>query len=49
VGFLPYQVILSAAGVKAVVREARGVNTWYKTAHAGAHHHVLAPGAAEAA
>ncbi len=42
-GFLAYQVILSAAAVKAVIREARGINTWYKTAHAGAHHHVLTP------
>jgi dolichol-phosphate mannosyltransferase len=47
-GLFPYQFILSAAALKAAVREARGVNTWYKTAHAGAHH-VLTPAAAEAA
>lgn len=42
-GLFPYQFILSAAAVKAVIREARGINTWCKTAHAGVHHNALAP------
>lgn len=42
-GLFPYQFILSAAAIKAVIREVRGINTWYKTSHTGAHHHVLVP------
>jgi cellulose synthase/poly-beta-1,6-N-acetylglucosamine synthase-like glycosyltransferase len=36
-GVLPYQVVLSAAAVRAVIRESRGVRTWEKTTHLGAH------------
>jgi glycosyltransferase XagB len=32
-----YQVVLAAAAVRAVVREARGQRGWEKTAHAGLH------------
>jgi len=47
-GLVPYQFILSAAAIKAVVRQVRGINTWYKTAHVGAHHDVLVPAPAMA-
>ena len=43
-GTFPYQVVLAAAAVRAVVREARGDGSWEKTAHTGAHR-VSAPGA----
>lgn len=36
-GTLPYQIFLAAAAVRAVYRELKGVNTWEKTEHAGAH------------
>ncbi len=36
-GTFPYQVLLAAAAVRAVVREARGDGSWEKTAHTGAH------------
>lgn len=36
-GYLPYQWVLSIAAIRAVWREARGVNNWEKTAHVGAH------------
>ena len=35
--YLPYQWLLSLAAFRAVWRQARGVNTWEKTAHIGAH------------
>ena len=37
VGTLPYQLLLAAAAVRATVREVRGVGTWEKTSHVGAH------------
>ncbi len=36
-GTFPYQVLLAAAAVRAVWREARGDSSWEKTAHVGAH------------
>ena len=36
-GTVPYQLILSFAAVRAVLREARGARGWEKTAHVGAH------------
>jgi cellulose synthase/poly-beta-1,6-N-acetylglucosamine synthase-like glycosyltransferase len=35
--YLPYQWLLGFAAFRAVWRQARGVNTWEKTAHIGAH------------
>ncbi|HET8628173.1 MAG TPA: glycosyltransferase [Thermomicrobiales bacterium] len=35
--YLPYQWLLGFAAFRAVWRQARGVNTWEKTAHVGAH------------
>jgi cellulose synthase/poly-beta-1,6-N-acetylglucosamine synthase-like glycosyltransferase len=37
VAFLPYQWLLSYAALRAVWRQLRGINTWEKTAHLGAH------------
>ena len=37
VGSIPYQLMLSAAAVRASWRELCGVNNWEKTAHVGAH------------
>ena len=36
-GLFPYQLLLAAAAVRAVVREALGRRGWEKTAHTGAH------------
>jgi cellulose synthase/poly-beta-1,6-N-acetylglucosamine synthase-like glycosyltransferase len=36
-GCVPYQLLLSAAALRAAWREISGVNTWEKTAHVGAH------------
>jgi hypothetical protein len=36
-GTVPYHLILTAAAVRSVVRELRGVNSWEKTPHAGLH------------
>jgi glycosyltransferase XagB len=36
-GAFPYQVLLSIASIRAVVREARGQVGWEKTEHAGVH------------
>lgn len=36
-GFLPYQLLLSFSGVRAIYREALGATNWEKTAHSGAH------------
>lgn len=36
-GAFPYQVLLSVASIRAVVREARGQVGWEKTEHAGVH------------
>jgi cellulose synthase/poly-beta-1,6-N-acetylglucosamine synthase-like glycosyltransferase len=35
--YMPYQWLLGYAALRAVWRQARGVNTWEKTAHTGAH------------
>jgi len=35
--WLPYQLVLAYAAARAVVRQARGINNWEKTAHVGAH------------
>ena len=37
VGSVPYQLLLSAAAMRAAWREMCGVNNWEKTAHVGAH------------
>ena len=37
VTFVPFLCLLSVSAVRAVYREARGINNWEKTAHAGAH------------
>src|SRR6476659_1094611 len=36
-GTFPYQVLLAAAAMRAVWRQARGQGGWEKTAHANAH------------
>ncbi len=36
-GTIPYQAMLAAAAVRASIRELRGVRTWEKTDHLGAH------------
>lgn len=36
-GFLPYQLLLSFAAVRAALRELFGIQNWEKTAHVGAH------------
>jgi cellulose synthase/poly-beta-1,6-N-acetylglucosamine synthase-like glycosyltransferase len=35
--YMPYQWLLGYAALRAVWRQVRGVNTWEKTAHTGAH------------
>jgi cellulose synthase/poly-beta-1,6-N-acetylglucosamine synthase-like glycosyltransferase len=35
--YMPYQWLLGYAALRAVVRQVRGVNTWEKTLHTGAH------------
>lgn len=35
--FIPYQLLQGISAFRAIGREARGVNNWEKTAHAGAH------------
>jgi cellulose synthase/poly-beta-1,6-N-acetylglucosamine synthase-like glycosyltransferase len=37
VAFLPYQALLGYAALRAVWRQLRGMNSWEKTAHIGAH------------
>jgi cellulose synthase/poly-beta-1,6-N-acetylglucosamine synthase-like glycosyltransferase len=37
IAYLPYQWMLGYAALRAVWRQGRGVNTWEKTAHIGAH------------
>lgn len=37
VAYLPYQWLLGYAALRAVWRQARGVHTWEKTTHVGAH------------
>jgi cellulose synthase/poly-beta-1,6-N-acetylglucosamine synthase-like glycosyltransferase len=37
IAYLPYQWILGYAALRAVWRQLRGMNTWEKTAHVGAH------------
>jgi cellulose synthase/poly-beta-1,6-N-acetylglucosamine synthase-like glycosyltransferase len=41
-GTFPYQVLLSIASIRAVVREARGQVGWEKTEHAGVHRQAAA-------
>jgi hypothetical protein len=36
-GAVPYQLLLSAAAIRASVRELRGQRGWEKTEHVGAH------------
>jgi cellulose synthase/poly-beta-1,6-N-acetylglucosamine synthase-like glycosyltransferase len=40
-GFLPYQLLLSASAIRAVYRELRGRTNWEKTAHMGAHRELV--------
>jgi cellulose synthase/poly-beta-1,6-N-acetylglucosamine synthase-like glycosyltransferase len=35
--YMPYQWLLGYAALRAVARQVRGINTWEKTAHTGAH------------
>jgi cellulose synthase/poly-beta-1,6-N-acetylglucosamine synthase-like glycosyltransferase len=37
VGFIPYHFLVAVAALRAVLRELRGINSWEKTAHVGAH------------
>jgi ABC-type proline/glycine betaine transport system permease subunit len=37
IGTIPYQLVLAAAAIRAVVRQSRGNLGWEKTAHVGAH------------
>ena len=39
----PYQVVLAYAAFRAVRRQMRGINTWEKTQHVGAHRPLRAP------
>jgi hypothetical protein len=43
----PYQVVLAYAALRAVRRQMRGINTWEKTQHVGAHREHSAPMTAE--
>jgi cellulose synthase/poly-beta-1,6-N-acetylglucosamine synthase-like glycosyltransferase len=45
VAYMPFQWLLSFAAVRAVWRQARGMNNWEKTAHLGAHRHLGQAGA----
>ncbi|PID31690.1 glycosyl transferase [Candidatus Saccharibacteria bacterium] len=49
ISFLPYQILLAVAAVRAAVREARGNTGWEKTAHAGAHRSVESSDSSEPA
>jgi len=49
VGLILYQLVLLVAVVAALVRELRGVRTWAKTTHSGAHREALSQRAREAA
>jgi cellulose synthase/poly-beta-1,6-N-acetylglucosamine synthase-like glycosyltransferase len=46
IAYLPYQWILGYAALRAVWRQLRGMNTWEKTAHVGAHRAHAAAAAA---
>jgi cellulose synthase/poly-beta-1,6-N-acetylglucosamine synthase-like glycosyltransferase len=37
----PYQIVLAYAALRAVRRQMRGINTWEKTQHVGAHREAL--------
>ena len=39
---IPYQLVLNAAALWAVIRELRGESSWYKTSHTGLHRTQLA-------
>ena len=41
IAWTPYQVVLAYAALRAVRRQMRGINTWEKTQHVGAHRDVL--------
>ena len=41
VAWTPYQVVLAYAALRAVRRQMRGINTWEKTQHVGAHRDAL--------
>jgi cellulose synthase/poly-beta-1,6-N-acetylglucosamine synthase-like glycosyltransferase len=45
--YMPFQWLLGYAALRAVWRQVRGVNTWEKTAHIGAHRGPTSPRAAE--
>jgi cellulose synthase/poly-beta-1,6-N-acetylglucosamine synthase-like glycosyltransferase len=47
VGTVPYQIVLAAAAVRATVRELRGVGSWEKTSHIGAHRTAAVPNTQE--
>ena len=47
-GALPYQVLLAAAAVRAVLRQLRGDSSWEKTEHTGAHRTAVPDTAREA-
>jgi glycosyltransferase XagB len=46
VTYLPYQWLLAYAALRAAWRQARGVTTWEKTAHTGAHRRADRPSSA---
>jgi ABC-type Fe3+ transport system permease subunit len=37
VAYFPYQMLLNYAALRAAWRQVRGINSWEKTAHIGAH------------
>ncbi len=37
IGWIPYQLLVSYASMRAVLRHLRGISNWEKTAHIGAH------------
>jgi cellulose synthase/poly-beta-1,6-N-acetylglucosamine synthase-like glycosyltransferase len=43
VAYFPYQALLSYGALRAVSRQLKGVNTWEKTAHIGAHRTPATP------
>ncbi|MGO8946965.1 MAG: glycosyltransferase [Ktedonobacterales bacterium] len=40
-GYVPYQLVLSYAALRATLRQIRGINSWEKTKHVGAHRERL--------
>ena len=41
VAWTPYQIVLAYAALRAVRRQMRGINTWEKTQHVGAHREAV--------